>query len=131
MKLFSFVSEQLAIFRYLLYSTFIDNSSSEYVTTEDDHLVITARVHKTSWLDWDYKKKKPIVYTKNYTSAMIQTWNKFCFTGGVLELSIDLPGDAYSGGLWPAAWLNGNLARVTYDKSTMVMLILIFFSCNL
>ena len=52
---------------------------------------------------------------------MIQTWNKFCFTGGVLELSIKLPGHAYSGGLWPAAWLVGNLARASYQKSTLNM----------
>ena len=54
-------------------------------------------------------------------TAMIQTWNKFCFTGGVLELSIKLPGHAYSGGLWPAAWLVGNLARASYQKSTLNM----------
>jgi beta-glucanase (GH16 family) len=29
---------------------------------------------------------------------MIQTWNKFCFTGGILELSIKLPGKSDSGG---------------------------------
>jgi len=50
---------------------------------------------------------------------MIQTWNKFCFTGGVLEMSIQLPGHSDSGGLWPAAWLMGNLARATYEKSVM------------
>lgn len=41
---------------------------------------------------------KPERLTKNYTSGMVQTWNKFCFTGGVLELSIKLPGHADSGG---------------------------------
>jgi beta-glucanase (GH16 family) len=29
---------------------------------------------------------------------MIQSWNKFCFTGGILEMAIELPGHAYSGG---------------------------------
>ena len=67
---------------------------------------------------------------------MIQSWNKFCFTGGVLELSIQLPGGhADAGGivtiselrfididpgLWPAAWLMGNLARATFKETTMV-----------
>jgi beta-glucanase (GH16 family) len=35
---------------------------------------------------------------KNYTSGMVQSWNKFCFTGGILEMSIELPGEAESGG---------------------------------
>lgn len=90
---------------------------------------------------------------------MVQTWNKFCFTGGVLEMAIELPGDAHSGGksielggykrltagnctnwisklssapiflcilflniwvgLWPAAWLMGNLARATFPDTTV------------
>lgn len=28
----------------------------------------------------------------NFRGAMVQTWNKFCFTGGYLEASIRLPG---------------------------------------
>lgn len=36
--------------------------------------------------------------SKPYTSGMVQSWNKFCFTGGVLEMSIQLPGHADSGG---------------------------------
>ena len=39
-----------------------------------------------------------VVRTKNYTSGMVQTWNKFCFTGGVLELSLQLPGPIDGGG---------------------------------
>lgn len=75
-----------------------DNSSTEYVTTRDGSLVLTTRAVKTSWTEWDKDRLRPQQYTKNYTSGMIQTWNKFCFTGGVLEMGIDLPGDADSGG---------------------------------
>ena len=50
-------------------------------------------------VEWDYDHMKPHKMTKNYTSGMIQSWNKFCFTGGVLELSIKLPGHAFSGGM--------------------------------
>ncbi len=95
------------------------NSSKEYVTTEGGNLVLVTRAVKTHWVEWCPEAGFPIVYTKNYTSAMIQTWNTFCFTGGVLELSIKLPGHAYSGGLWPAAWLMGNLARATWQQSTL------------
>lgn len=56
--------------------------------------------------------------TKNYQSGMVQGWNKFCFTGGTLEIRARLPGKAYTGGLWPAMWLLGNLARATYVGSS-------------
>jgi beta-glucanase (GH16 family) len=56
--------------------------------------------------------------TKNYQSAMVQGWDKFCFTGGVVEISAKLPGSADIGGLWPAMWLLGNLARATYVSSS-------------
>jgi beta-glucanase (GH16 family) len=92
------------------------NSSKEYVTTKGGHLVITTRAEKTSWMEWDSTEHRPVQRTKNYTSGMVQSWNKFCFTGGVLEIAINMPGAA---GLWPAAWLMGNLARATFDTSTM------------
>ena len=56
--------------------------------------------------------------TKYYRSAMLQSWNKFCFTGGIMEAEIKLPGEAKVGGLWPAFWLLGNLARHTYTSSS-------------
>ena len=30
---------------------------------------------------------KQVKTTKNYQSAMLQGWNKFCFTGGIVEIS--------------------------------------------
>jgi beta-glucan synthesis-associated protein KRE6 len=56
--------------------------------------------------------------TKNYQSAMLQGWNKFCFTSGIVEISAKLPGQYDIGGLWPAMWLLGNLARATYVGSS-------------
>ena len=56
--------------------------------------------------------------TKEVRSAMLQSWNKFCFTGGIVEISAQLPGHPYTGGLWPAIWMMGNLARATYVNST-------------
>lgn len=49
---------------------------------------------------------------------MLQGWNKFCMTGGIVEFSAKLPGDAKTGGLWPALWMLGNLARATYVGSS-------------
>lgn len=100
---------------------FVDNSSTEYVTTKDGALTLRTEPIKASWYECDQKELKYNKRTHNYTSGMIQSWNKFCFTGGVLEMSIKLPGGhADAGGLWPAAWLMGNLARASFEKSTMV-----------
>ena len=95
------------------------NSSKEYVTTSDGSLIITTRAVKTHYVEWDKGHFRAEHRTKNYTSGMIQTWNKFCFTGGVLEMAVDLPGESTSGGLWPAIWMVGNLARATFQDSTM------------
>ncbi|KAF8062056.1 KRE6 [Scenedesmus sp. PABB004] len=54
----------------------------------------------------------------NMTSGMVQSWNKFCFTGGYVEFGIQLPGNAVDSGLWAAAWLQGNLGRPGYLRST-------------
>merc|ERR1719183_3017231 len=54
---------------------------------------------------------------KTFISGMVQGWNKFCFTGGILEVRAKLPGEAYIGGLWPAIWMLGNMARATYVGS--------------
>jgi len=93
------------------------NSSSRFVTTKNGSLVITITSEKSDFVEFNYTSYtyEKVIY--NYTSAMIQSWNKFCFTGGVLEVSLQLPGPFNSGGLWPAFWLMGNLARATVPDS--------------
>ena len=49
-----------------------------------------------------------------YKSAMLQSWNKFCFTGGIVEWRARQPRGA---GYWPALWLFGNLGRAVYQNS--------------
>lgn len=44
-----------------------------------------------------------------YEGGMMSTWNKFCFTGGLVETSVTLPGSNNVAGLWPAIWVLGNL----------------------
>ncbi|RPD63538.1 glycoside hydrolase family 16 protein [Lentinus tigrinus ALCF2SS1-6] len=53
----------------------------------------------------------------NYTGGMMSTWNKFCFTGGLVEASVMLPGFNNIHGLWPAIWAMGNLGRAGYGAS--------------
>ena len=55
---------------------------------------------------------------KHVETGMVQGWNKFCLTGGIIEFSAKLPGDPKVGGLWPALWMLGNLARATYVGSS-------------
>ncbi|KAG1731015.1 glycoside hydrolase family 16 protein [Suillus lakei] len=52
-----------------------------------------------------------------YRSGMVQTWNKFCFTGGLIEASVILPGSNNVHGLWPAVWTMGNLGRAGFGAS--------------
>lgn len=53
----------------------------------------------------------------DYTGGMAQTWNKFCFTGGLVEAAITLPGTNDILGLWPAVWAMGNLGRAGFGAS--------------
>ncbi len=67
-----------------------------------------------------YKKEYEMM-SRHFKSGMIMGWNKFCFTGGILEVSLKMPGRADVGGLWPAAWMLGNLGRATYESSNNKM----------
>ncbi|GAA5915059.1 uncharacterized protein JCM6883_004228 [Sporobolomyces salmoneus] len=53
----------------------------------------------------------------NFRSGMLQSWNKFCFTGGYLEVNLSLPGTPTAQGYWPGVWTMGNLGRAGYGAS--------------
>lgn len=53
----------------------------------------------------------------HFQGGMMSTWNKFCFTGGLIEASVMLPGVNNVVGLWPAIWTMGNLGRAGYGAS--------------
>jgi beta-glucanase (GH16 family) len=73
----------------------------QHATTDEGKLKITTT-----------KSPDPLVNNGiSYGSAMLQTWNKFCFTGGIIEFSAQLPGAPKIPGLWPALWLFGNMGR--------------------
>ncbi|KAF5348742.1 hypothetical protein D9758_006835 [Tetrapyrgos nigripes] len=73
------------------------------VTTSGGNLVITLSQKETHDL--------------NYQGGLVTTWNKFCFTGGLIETSVVLPGANNVLGLWPAIWSMGNLGRAGYGAS--------------
>jgi len=53
----------------------------------------------------------------HFQGGMMTSWNKFCFTGGLIEASVTLPGVNNVVGLWPAIWTMGNLGRAGYGAS--------------
>lgn len=52
-----------------------------------------------------------------FRGGMIQSWNKFCYRGGLIVVSVQLPGFKNVSGLWPAIWTMGNLGRAGYGAS--------------
>ncbi|GAA97917.1 hypothetical protein E5Q_04597 [Mixia osmundae IAM 14324] len=52
-----------------------------------------------------------------YRSGFLSSWNKFCFTGGYVEVSVSLPGNSHVYGFWPAVWMMGNLGRAGYGAT--------------
>lgn len=73
-----------------------------------------------------------------YRGGMVQSWNKFCFQGGYLEVRAQLPGAVTAASknpdlalgksgkventkfypTWPGIWMMGNLGRAIYSAST-------------
>ncbi|KXN74234.1 glycoside hydrolase family 16 protein [Conidiobolus coronatus NRRL 28638] len=76
----------------------------DQVTTKDGNMVITL--------------ERKAVGELEFSSGMVQSWNKFCFQGGRLEVKVRLPGDPLVEGLWPGAWTLGNLGRAGYKATT-------------
>ncbi|KAK6204759.1 glucan synthase subunit [Scheffersomyces amazonensis] len=53
-----------------------------------------------------------------YRSGMVQSWNQFCFTQGMIQFSARLPNYGTISGLWPGLWTMGNLGRPGYLATT-------------
>lgn len=89
----------------------------DQITTKNGALEITMAQRSMNNLD--------------YVSGMISTWNKFCFTGGMVLASVSLPGANNVVGLWPAVWTMGNLGRVGYGASLEGMWPYSYDSCDI
>ncbi|KAI6047520.1 glycoside hydrolase family 16 protein [Pisolithus marmoratus] len=77
--------------------------SPEALVTKDGYLQVTLSQKNTHDL--------------SYQGGMMSTWNKFCFTGGYVEVNVSLPGVPNVMGFWPAIWTMGNLGRAGYGAS--------------
>lgn len=76
------------------------------------------RIEKTEWTHYYEREKQYKKIVSDFASGMVQSWNKFCFTGGIVEIEVIFPGAHSTSGLWPAVWILGNLGRATYEAST-------------
>lgn len=76
--------------------------SSQAVQVDKGALIITT------------SKPEERFHGAKYVSGSVQTWNKFCFTGGFVEIKAVLPGKWGIPGTWPAMWIMGNIGRATY-----------------
>ena len=90
-------------------------NSSWVSTTQDGMLKILATIQPTEWTRYDHVNKEWKNEKTHFRSGMVQSWDKFCFTGGIIEVDVVLPGDPSIGGLWPAVCLSSNLGRATYE----------------
>ena len=80
--------------------------NSSHVTTRNGKLIIETSRQDASWVENDPNTGQEYYFERDYQSGMLSTWNKFCFTSGMIEISFQLPGKALRGGLWPAFWVS-------------------------
>ncbi|KAF7366334.1 GH16 domain-containing protein [Mycena sanguinolenta] len=83
----------------------------------------------------------------SYMGGMVTSWNKFCFTGGLIVTNLMLPGTTNVFGcnsisahlnvaltftlkVWPAVWTMGNLGRAGYGASLEGMWPYVYDSCD-
>ncbi|KAF9443326.1 glycoside hydrolase family 16 protein [Macrolepiota fuliginosa MF-IS2] len=66
----------------------------------------------------------------NFQGGLISSWNKFCFTGGIFEAAVQLPGTNNVVGMWPAVWTMGNLGRAGYGATLEGMWPYTYDSCD-
>ena len=104
--------------------------NNSYAYTSGGSLVIETTDEDTSWRGFNPYQKKFERLQRHFRSGMVQSWNKFCFTGGIIEFDVQLPGRPDVGGLWPAVWLLGNLGRATYEASTNLVWPWSYPTCN-
>ncbi|KAG6378626.1 glycoside hydrolase family 16 protein [Boletus reticuloceps] len=87
--------------------------SPDAITTQDGSLVVTLSQRQTHDL--------------NYQGGT----NKFCFTGGYIEVNVSLPGVNNIVGFWPAIWTLGNLGRAGYGASLEGMWPYTYDACDI
>ena len=97
----------------------VNKYNESLATTKGGKLQLRMSNRAARYPTAQYDKEGLMIYdTAPIQTAMVQTWNKFCFTGGIVEMSAKMPGEAYAAGLWPAFWMFGNLGRALFTRSS-------------
>lgn len=62
----------------------------DLIRTSNGFLNITTKVEDVTFTyeDPTSTRSRGVKKTKNYQSGMLQGWNKFCFRGGIVEISV-------------------------------------------
>ncbi|GAB9472244.1 Beta-glucan synthesis-associated protein, partial [Globisporangium polare] len=140
------VNAALEVYSHNMTSTACDDDGTcyFYIKTQDE---VT---HLTIWNDYI----NPPGYQNvsfYYRAGMVQSWNKFCFQGGMVEVRTQLPGAVSSASgnpdiangtssskastikyypTWPGIWMMGNLGRAIFSASTSRMWPFSYNECN-
>jgi hypothetical protein len=104
--------------------------NSSHVTTADGKLVIQTTREDSNWVEHDRETGEQYYFNRDYQSGMATTWNKFCFTSGMIEISFQLPGKATRGGLWPAFWVRLLHIYSIFWKVEFLVLPFLFSPCH-
>ncbi|KAF1322498.1 Beta-glucan synthesis-associated protein kre6, partial [Globisporangium splendens] len=139
------VNAALEVYSHNMTSTACDDDGTCYFYIKAMDEVTTLRL-------WNNYKNPPGYQTTtfHYRAAMVQSWNKFCFQGGMVEVRAQLPGavspesgnpDIAAGPsghalskayypTWPGIWMMGNLGRAIFSASTNRMWPFSYSECN-
>ncbi|KAF1322509.1 Beta-glucan synthesis-associated protein, partial [Globisporangium splendens] len=139
------VNAALEIYSHNMTSTACDDDGTCYFYIKTIDEVTKIRV----WNDY----QNPPGYKNvdfHYRGGMVQSWNKFCFQGGMAEVRVQLPGvvssesgnpDVKNGKnarvsalqyypVWPGIWMMGNLGRAIFSASTSRIWPFSYNECN-
>ncbi|KAG0362275.1 hypothetical protein BG005_006261 [Podila minutissima] len=94
----------------------LEEYKQDAVRTKDGRLEIT--LNRTPVPAGKRRRQKRQGSSWMFTSGMLQSWNKMCIQGGLVEVAVSLPGNPALPGLKPRVFLLGNLARYGY-RATM------------
>ncbi|KAF1322442.1 Beta-glucan synthesis-associated protein skn1, partial [Globisporangium splendens] len=139
------VNAALEIYSHNMTSTACDDDGTCYFYIK----AIDEVTHVRVWNDYqDPPGYKNVDF--HYRGGMVQSWNKFCFQGGMAEVRVQLPGavssesgnpDVKNGKnarvsalqyypVWPGIWMMGNLGRAIFSASTSRIWPFSYNECN-
>lgn len=141
------VNAALEVYSHNMTTTACDNDD------ETCYFRITAMEDEISLTVWNNYITPPGYQNVSfyYRAGMVQSWNKFCFQGGMVEVRVQLPGatsiesgnpDIANGSAstritsstyyptWPGIWMMGNLGRAIFSASTARMWPFTYNECN-